>query len=217
MIRLQERQQRARGGDRDGQLVEALRLREISAAERLVRTYQDRAYRLAIGITGNVQDAEEVVQDALWSVISKIDSFRGESAFGSWLFRVVANSAYQKLRSGRGRHLEVSLDDVLPVFDDEGRHVEPVDDWSASVDDPCRRAELRSAVSDALDALPAHYRAVLVLRDVEGWSCAEVAETLGLTVGNVKSRVHRARLFIRKRLAESMSAAEGSEAFGRLA
>src|SRR2546426_239036 len=89
-------------GDRDGHLVEALRRCEPVAAERVVATYGDRAYRLAVGITGTAEDAEEVVQDAFWTVIRKIDTFRGESAFGSWLYRIVANAAYQKLR-GRDR------------------------------------------------------------------------------------------------------------------
>src|SRR5213594_2757443 len=91
----------SRGADGDGDLVEALRRDEPMAAERLVSRYGERAYRLASRITGSAADAEEVVQDALWTVIRKIDTFRGESAFGSWLYRIVANAAYQKLR---GRH-----------------------------------------------------------------------------------------------------------------
>src|SRR3989475_1915986 len=85
--------------DRDLDLLEALRLHDPAAAERLVTTYGDRAFRLATSITGSEQDAEEVVQDAFWAVVRKIDTFRGESAFGSWLYRIVANAAYQKLRS----------------------------------------------------------------------------------------------------------------------
>src|SRR2546426_8968289 len=109
-----------RRADRDLDLLEALRRREPTAAERLVTTYGDRAYRLATSITGNGQDAEEVVQDAFWTVVRKIDSFRGESAFGSWLYRIVANAAYQKLR--RSRRRELSWDEVMPVFDDRGCH-----------------------------------------------------------------------------------------------
>src|SRR2546425_4995712 len=78
--------------DRDGLLVKALRRREPAAAELLVATYGDRAYRLASGIAGNTRDAEEVVQDAFWTVVRKIDTFRGESAFGSWFYRIVANT-----------------------------------------------------------------------------------------------------------------------------
>lgn len=189
--------------DRDGQLLESLRRGEPSAAERLVSTYQSRAYRLAIGITGNAQDAEEVVQDAFWSVIRKIDLFRGESAFASWLYRIVANAACQKVRRRRPQRLDIPLDDVLPVFREDGRHAEPLVDWSARVDDAFRDAELRLALSAAFEELPAHYRAVLVLRDVEGSSLAEVAETLGISLASAKTRVHRARLFVRKRLTES--------------
>src|SRR6266436_8818839 len=75
-------------GDRDWSLIDALRQREPIAAERLVATYWDRAYRVAIRITGNASDAEEVVQDALWTVSRKIDTFRGVAAFGSWLYRI---------------------------------------------------------------------------------------------------------------------------------
>jgi RNA polymerase sigma-70 factor (ECF subfamily) len=134
---------RERRADRDRELVEALRLHKAIAAERLVATYGDRAYRLARGITGNAQDAEEVVQDVIWTVVRKIDMFRGESAFGSWVYRIVANAAYQKIRSRQSRGAELSLDDVLPRFDDQGRHVAPMADWSVRVEDPAVQTDLR--------------------------------------------------------------------------
>ena len=174
--------------DRDGPLVEALRRRDADAAERLVTTYQSRAYRLAVGITANAEDAEEVVQDAFLSAIRKIDTFRGESA-----------------RRRQGRRIDIALEEVLPAFDGDGRHAAAVVDWSAAVDDPSRHIEIRLAVRSALDELPHHYRAALIMRDVENLSCAEIAEVLHLSVGGAKTRAHRARLFIRKRLAESLS------------
>src|SRR2546428_12913466 len=96
--------------DRDGPLVAALRRGDPAAAEDLVAAYGDRACRLATRITGNAQDAEEAVQDAFLSVIRKIDSFRGESAFGSWIYRIVANAAYQHCRGSGGRVADGSLD-----------------------------------------------------------------------------------------------------------
>jgi RNA polymerase sigma-70 factor, ECF subfamily len=191
-------------GEGDGGLVEALRLGETTAAEQLVAVYGDRAYRLAIRITGHGQDAEEVVQDAFWAVIRKIDTFRGDAAFGSWLYRIVANAAYQKLRGRRGQRTELSLDEMLPVFDEQGRHVALSADWSAHVDDASLQTDLRTALTTALEELPAHYRSVVVLRDVEGWSHFEIAETLNISVPNVKTRVHRARLFLRKRLGDAL-------------
>ena len=193
-----------RRADRDLALVDALRLREPTAAERLVAAYGDRAYRLATGITGNGQDAEEVVQDACWSVVRKIDSFRGESTFGSWFYRIVANAAYGKLRSRQSRPRELSLDEVLPFFDEHGRHAMPVADWSEHVDDSAVQSELRETLTSAIGELPDLYRTVLVLRDVEGLSNLEIAKALGLNVPVVKTRVHRARLFLRKRLGEAL-------------
>ena len=192
--------------DADASLVEALRRREPSAAEELVARFGARAYRLARGITGNTEDAEEAVQDAFLSVTRKIDTFRGDSAFRSWIYRIVSNAAYQKRRGPANRRAELSLDAVLPLFDEDGRHREPVADWSPAVDDPSRRIELRLALTAAMADLPADYQAAVLLHDVEGLSNGEVAETLGISVGNAKTRVHRARLFLRKRLAEAMTA-----------
>jgi RNA polymerase sigma-70 factor, ECF subfamily len=191
--------------DRDHDLLEALRLHDPTAAERLVATYGERAYRLATSITGNEQDAEEVVQDAFWTVVRKIETFRGESAFGSWLYRIVANAAYQKLRGWRSRGRDLSLDEVLPSFDAHGRHVGPVADWSAHVDDPSVQTELRLALTSAINELHPVSRTMLVLRDVEGFSNSEIAEALGLSVTIVKVRVHRARLFVRKQLGDAMA------------
>src|SRR5215467_13807344 len=123
-----------RRAERDHDLLEALRHREPMAAERLVSRYGERAYRLASRITGNGPDAEEVVQDAFWTVVRKIDTFRGESAFGSWLYRIVANAAYQRLRRRPSSRQEISWDEVLPVFDESGRHVGPAVDWSPRVE-----------------------------------------------------------------------------------
>ena len=190
--------------DRDGALLAALREGAPDAAERLVATYGDRVYRLAVSITGSSQDAEEAVQDALWSVIRKIDTFRGDSAFGSWIYRIVANAAYQKLRSRSSRRAEIPLEDVLPTFHENG-HAAPTADWSAELDDPERGTELRLVLTSAIDELPAEYRTVVVLRDVEGLSNTEVAQVLGVTLGTVKSRTHRARLFLRKRLETTMA------------
>jgi RNA polymerase sigma-70 factor (ECF subfamily) len=193
--------------DRDHALIAALRRADPRAAERLVEVYGARAYGLAMRITRNAQDAEEIVQDALLTVARKIDTFRGEAAFGSWLYRIVANAAYQKARGRRRHHAEISLDEILPTFHEAGEHALPIVDWSPAVEDPERQTELRDVLNAALDALPEEYRAVIVLRDVEGLSNDEVAEALHLTVANVKTRVHRGRLFLRKRLADYASAA----------
>jgi len=192
--------------DRDAALVEQLRRADAGAVEALVGAYGDRVYRLAIRITGNPSDAEEVVQDTLWTVSRKIDSFRGAAAFGSWVYRITANAAYQKLRGRRSKRSEVSWEDLGPTFDDEGQHVEVTVDWSRRLKDPAIETELKSVLSTAIDELPMDHRTALLPHDVEGLSNPEIAETLDVKLGTVKSRVHRARLFLRRRLADYIGA-----------
>ena len=194
--------------DRDEALVRRLRREEPGAAESLVREYGDRVYRLAFRITGNQEDAEEVAQDALWTAARKIGTFKGESAFGSWLYRITANTAYQKLRGRRGRdHAEISWDALLPHFDQNGQHAEPVEDWSGKVEEPILNRELRDVLSAAVDALPPDYRTAFLLHDVEGMPNREIARSLGISLPAVKSRVHRSRLFLRQRLGRYLAVA----------
>jgi RNA polymerase sigma-70 factor (ECF subfamily) len=193
--------------DRDAALLEALRAEDPAAAELLVDTYGDRVYRLTYRITGSNEDAEEATQDALWTAARKIASFKGESQFGSWLYRIAANAAYQKLRSRKAKAHEIALDDVLPAMDGEGLHFEPMDDWAPRVDDNAANGELRDVLEKAIEELPPDYRTALVMHDVEGMPNPDIAETLGISLPAVKSRVHRSRLFVRKKLAGYLAGA----------
>jgi RNA polymerase sigma-70 factor (ECF subfamily) len=193
--------------DPDAALVEGLRRDAVEAMEQLVERYADRVYRLALRITGSKEDAEEVTQDALWTAGRKIHTFKGESAFGSWLYRIAANAAYMKLRSRKAKAREIALEDVLPALDGGGVHFEPMDDWSPSVDEQALQGELRSTLEAAIAELPPEYRSALVLHDVEGMSNPDIAESLGISLPAVKSRVHRSRLFLRKRLSEYLAPA----------
>jgi RNA polymerase sigma-70 factor, ECF subfamily len=188
--------------DRDRRLVEALRRGEPTAAESLVASYGGRAYRLAIGITGNQCDAEEVVQDALWAVVRKIDTFRGDSAFSSWLYRIVANAAFDKLRGRRAWLHDCSQVEVSAMLDEHG---ERVVDCPSRTQDPVLQTDLRIAVTAAIQTLPESYRTIVVLRDVEGLSTQTIAQITGLSVANVKARAHRARLVLRKQLGAYLS------------
>jgi RNA polymerase sigma-70 factor, ECF subfamily len=191
-----------KGVDPDAALVEQMRRGEAGAVESLVVAYGDRVYRLAIRITGNASDAEEVVQDTLLAASRKIDTFRGTAAFGSWVYRITANAAYQKLRAKRSKRNEVSWQDLAPSFDDKGQHTEVTVDWSKRPKDPAVEGELRSVLCGAIDELPVNFRTPFLLHDVEGLSNPEIAETLHLKLGTVKSRVHRARLFLQRRVAD---------------
>lgn len=184
----------------DQWLVEELQRGAPDAVEALVEHYGAWIHRVAARLLGDPRDAEEVTQDVLMTVVGKIGTFKGQAAFSSWLYRIAANAAYDRLRSRRSR-AEVSLEPLLPLFDEEGRHVQPVLDWSSELEDPAVAREARSALERSIGRLPAEYRIVLLLRDVEGLTSEEVADALGLTVAAVKSRLHRARLFLRQELA----------------
>ena len=191
---------RPRAADPDAGLVERLRHHDDGGAEALVARYGNRVYRLAIRITGNEADADEVVQDALWAAARKIDTFRGTAAFGSWIYRITANAAYQKLRTRRHERSETSWDGLTLSVDEASLPVQPSVDWSPRLADPALQAELQSILRVAIDELPGEHRATFLLHDVEGLSNPEIAETLRIKPATVKSRVHRARLFLRGRL-----------------
>ena len=193
--------------DRDAALVEALRNGDPHAMEQLVETYADRVYRLTLRITGSKEDAEEATQDALWTAGRKIHTFKGDSAFGSWLYRIAANAAYMKLRARKAKAREIAIEDVLPALDDGGVHFEPMDDWSPRVEERTLNGELRDVLDAAIAELPPDYRTALVLHDIEGLPNPDVAETLGISLPAVKSRIHRSRLYLRKRLSDYMQTA----------
>ncbi len=185
----------------DERLHQELLAQTPEAVEELVARFGARIYRLAVRVTGRPEDAQEVTQDVLWAIVRKIDTFKGESAIGSWIYRITVNAAYQKLRSRRGKE-EVSWEELLPSFDSDGHLVESVHDWTVAFEDPAVQAEARRRLQDAIDSLPADYRTAFVLHDLEGLPNPEIAELLGISLPAVKSRVHRSRLFLRQRLAE---------------
>jgi RNA polymerase sigma-70 factor, ECF subfamily len=138
----------------------------------------------------NASDAEEVAQDALRAASRKVDTFRATSAFGSWVYRITANAAYQKLRKTGSQRHEVSWEDLVPSLDDFGQHGEVAIDWSRRLKDPAVEGELKRVLGRAIDELPAHYRTASLLHDVDGLSNPEIAQTLQVKLAAIKSRVH---------------------------
>ena len=188
-------------GDTEVMLIERLRAQDSSVLEILMERYSPRIYRVAFGITRSHADAEEVVQDVFVTLFRKIDSFEGRAALGTWLYRVAANAALIK-RRGKRAEVEVHLEDYLPTFKSdghrEGDRAMLLADWSGTPERELLSGEAREILEEGLALLPDHYRAILVLRDVEELSNEEVAEALGESVASVKSRLHRARMTLRE-------------------
>ena len=163
--------------------------------------YSAKLYNVAQKILGEVADVEEVIQDVFWTAFRKAKSFRGNSQFSTWLYRLTVNAALGKLRRSK-KSKETEYEEYLPKFQKDGHHsVRPVIDWSDTLDEKYAERELRQLLSDALDQLKPLDKSVVVLSDMEGISDKEIAVMLGLTVSAVKTRLHRARLFLRGKLA----------------
>jgi RNA polymerase sigma-70 factor (ECF subfamily) len=145
---------------------------------------------------GNQQDAEDVTQDVLLQVVRKLNTFRGESQFPTWLHRVTVNAALAHRRK-RARREEKQLADPLEQFDEHGKHSNHVRPWLHRPDQPLMDEERKQVIEKAISELPEPYRDVLVLADVEQLANAEIGEMLSLSVAAVKSRLHRARLMMR--------------------
>lgn len=193
-------------GHGDGKLLERLRAGDAGALEALIAEHGARVYRLAYSVTRNEADAEEVVQDVYLTVVQKSDMFEGRAAFGSWIYRVTMNAALNK-RRGKRYEVETSLEDLLPTWTAdghrEGDRAFVLADWSQNPERELLEGEAREALNRAIDRLPAHYRAVLILRDVEELSNEEVAAAIGESVASVKSRLHRARMALREQITRS--------------
>jgi RNA polymerase sigma-70 factor (ECF subfamily) len=162
----------------------------------LVERYQERVYRLALRLTSNESDAEEVLQETFLQAWRKIGTFRGEARFGTWLFRIATNAALMRARAERRRPTE-SLEQFLPRFDETGTIADLDYERTARADELLEKAELARRAREALERLDEPYRAVIVLRDLEGLSTEESAEVLEISPEAVRQRLHRARLMLR--------------------
>lgn len=189
--------------DNEHALIEASRAGDSSAMEELVRSYQSRVYSFAMRMCRNVEDAKDILQETFLGMLRSIREFRGESKFTTWLYRIASNACLKKRRRGvfePAPEQELSLDELMPRSGPDGRKPE-IPDWSEDAERALLRGELTEQMEAAIDRLPRDYKIVLVLRDVEGFSAEETAQMLNLSVPAVKSRLHRARVFVRQELA----------------
>ncbi len=183
----------------DEVLVRDLKAGKLEAFDQIVENYQRKIYALAFNMTRNQMDAQDVTQEVLLSIYRKIDTFQGRSAFSSWVYRITLNASYMKLRN-RKKEQYVSLDEFMPAFNNAGFQNEKVTDWSENTESLLFSNETKGVIEKAVDQLPEKEKVVFILRDVDGLSTEKVGEILDLTVPAVKSRLHRARLFLRKKL-----------------
>ncbi|NTU59764.1 MAG: sigma-70 family RNA polymerase sigma factor [Deltaproteobacteria bacterium] len=179
-------------------LLARARVGDFDAFEALVSRSEGKVYSHLLRLVANEEDARDLLQETYLSAYKSLGSFKGDSAFSTWVYRIATNHALMKLR--RKTHQEVALDDVqIPSHEElKGR---TISDWQVDPREALLRSELRGVLDEAVGRLPALYRAVVLMRDVEELSTEETAQSLGITEGAVKTRLHRARIFLREELA----------------
>ncbi len=183
----------------DAELLDLILRGDPQGVENLFNLYHSRVYSLAMSILRNESDAEEVAQDVFLTVVRKAGSFKRNSALYSWIYRICVNAC--QMRRRRTKRAEVvSIEEFLPVFTKEGAFARPVEDWSREVEKKILDKELGKMIARLSDNLTEKYRLAFLLCDVQGFSYEETARVLDLSIPAVKSRLHRARLYMRERL-----------------
>jgi RNA polymerase sigma-70 factor (ECF subfamily) len=183
--------------DDEAAIVAQARLGDAKAFSELLRRYEGKIFRLALHITQNREDAEDVLQEAFLKAYEHLDQFQGQSRFYTWIVRIAVNQALMKLRK-RKSDRSVSLDDTIDTGEDTvAREIAA---WDENPEQRYSREEINEILGSAIDGLAPIYRAVFVLRDVDGLSTEEAAGALDLSVPAVKSRLLRARLQLRDKL-----------------
>lgn len=189
----------------DAVLLQRISRGETAALSALLGRYRTRIYGMSVRMLHNTHDAEEVLQDVALTLFRKAGAFRGEAAVSSWIYRITMNACLMTLRRRPKVPMLPLAEELGPAMNDEGMTVEPIADWTPGPRDEAARGELAAQIRAAADRLPPEYRMVFVLRDVKGLSAEEACVVSGLSLPALKSRLHRARLFLRKQLADAMA------------
>jgi len=179
-------------------LIQGLRERADWAFRELISRWSDKLYRLSLRFLKRPEEAQEIVQEVCLKVVEKIDTFEGTSSLYTWLYRIAVNESLMRLRPNKGK-VQVSWEDVLPKYEN-GIHLENFSDWTKLPDERFAEKEFQEFVQASIELLPDDLKAAYLLKDVEQLPEEEVCKVLELTKPAMKNRVHRARLFLRKRI-----------------
>ncbi len=199
----------------DSMLVDRAKRGDISAFRQLVERYQHRVHLVALGVCGDFQDAQDVTQEAFIKAFRKLSSFRKQSSFYTWIYRIAYNLAIDQQRK-RYRHTEISIGDVSELDRANGS--------GCRAGNPCRSkrpdteletSELGTQIHFAIENLSSEHRAVILLREVDGLSYTEISEVVGCSKGTVMSRLHHARKSLQHMLTDVIGVWRKDSKFGK--
>lgn len=178
----------------DERLIARIKDGDYDAFETLVHKYESRIFHHCLKFLNNQDEAEDILQETFLQVYKSLDTFRGEAAFSTWLIKIATNNCLMKIRKAKRVDI-VSIDKPIEV--DGSQLPREIVDWSKNPFLQVSNDEIRAVLDQAIAGLPEDKRVILVLKDVEGFSNIEIGEMLDMTVAAVKSRLHRARLYVR--------------------
>jgi RNA polymerase sigma-70 factor, ECF subfamily len=192
-------------------LIDSARAGDPNSFDRLFRKYEDTIFSFAFKVCRDRQYAQETLQDTYVNVFRNLKQFDGRSKFSTWLYSIVANNCQMKRRRSKLEKSAVSIEEIIArehgvrEHSGDGLPFEPVHRWRNTPLEQTIDGELRSRLDDAILKLPVDYRLVFILRDLEGKSAQETAKITKLSVPAVKSRLRRARVFLREELNDYMT------------
>lgn len=185
----------------DNHLVTKFKAGSMEAMEQIVGRYEERIFTFGMKMCGHLQDAEDITQETFLSAFRYLKGFRGETKLKNWLFKIAARACFKKRRKKKFEpEREISLESLMEKEGPGSKYEIP--DWSNDPSDNILRAELKQIIDNAIQSLPPKYRFVFNLRDIEGFNTQETAEILGISPQSVKTRLHRARLYLRKEISK---------------
>ena len=189
---------------KDDKLLEQLQYGRKEAQKTFYEQYYSNMFSIAYGLLDSKEDVEDILQTSFDNAFRKIDQFEGRSSLKSWLTSIVINECYSLLRK-KNRNVETSIESMEEVFDKEGFRIKDYHAWklmSGKQTDIESKFDTRT-VRETINRLPENYKTVLILRDIEGYSIKETVDILDISEQNVKSRLHRARTYMKNMLKES--------------
>ena len=185
----------------DHDLIAEFKSGSMDAMEKIVGRYEDRIFTFGLKMCGHLQDAEDIAQETFLNAFRYLKDFREETKLKNWLFKIAARACIRKRRKKKCEpDHEISLDLFIHEDGSDGKYEIP--DWSESPSDNVMRSELKKIIDAAIQTLSHKYRLVFNLRDIGGFSTKETAEILGISTQSVKTRLHRARLFLREEISK---------------
>ncbi len=183
----------------DHHLIAEFKAGSMEAMEKIVERYENQVFTFGLKMCGHVQDAEDIAQETFLNAFRYLARFREETKLRNWLFKIAARACIRKRRKKKCEpDKEISLESFVHKNGNHAKYEIP--DWSDDPSDNVLRAELKQVIDAAVLSLPTKYRLVFNLRDIEGFNTEETAEILGISVQSVKTRLHRARLFLREKI-----------------